>query len=733
MRLKLRDKFLIPTITLIIIGMATLTFVSYFYSRNTIENMAETEISQIADSASHHIAFWIKEIKLNIGSWSEEATFRTAVPDTFLGKSSRETASERLLAIKGDYDLFEHIILFDTAGKSIAATVTEAVGKLRVADMHFFQKSLAGKTFISQVIKSRITGLPIFMVSAPLKLHGKEVVGVIAGSISMDYFNKRFVEPVRVGKTGYAYIYNTDGLIVAHPDKKKWLSANINETDFGPEMMKKKSGLTHYGMNKMAAFKKIEGKNWSIAVVAHTDELLAPVKKTGYVISVLSLLIVILMVMLIFFIVRMVTKPLDDVTSFAKMMTEGNLCAVVDVENRDEIGEMATNLNKAADNLKNMISELADTGGILEKCSRELSSVATEMSSSAQDMKSRSDTVATASLQIDENVGTVASAVRQYDVSVSDIASMTEEMSSAFTDVADSAKKTAHNVTAMARMSVNISEQVSDIASASEEMSASMNEVAKHTAQASRISQNANERTDQISSRMEALVASSGKIGKIVELIKDIADQTNMLALNATIEAAGAGDAGRGFAVVAGEIKELAKQSAEATDEISDQIEEIQASVRDAVRATGEVDGVIDEIADINEMIAASAEEQTSTAGEISKSVTGTASTVRNMADSAEESAGLVREIARLTDELSKTVAEVARNIDELMKGMRTIARSTDEAAQEISGISENIRTISTVSEKTSLGASQTHASSEELVEITERLNSIVSRFKLKD
>ncbi|MDM8549168.1 methyl-accepting chemotaxis protein [Desulfobacterales bacterium HSG2] len=245
------------------------------------------------------------------------------------------------------------------------------------------------------------------------------------------------------------------------------------------------------------------------------------------------------------------------------------------------------------------------------------------------------------------------------------------------------------------------------------------------------MSQLANRRTEQISAKMEMLVVSSGQIGKIVGVIKKIADQTNMLALNATIEAAGAGEAGRGFAIVAGEVKELARQSADATDEIAGQIEDIQTSVRDTVRAIEEISKIIGEIAGINETIAASAQEQTATAGEISKSVAGTAATVKNVAENANESANLMGEIARSTDETSKTAAEISRNIDKVLNSAKSVAVSSDEAARGVSDISENIRRISATSEQTAIGASETNTSSKKLAEMASSLIQIISKFKV--
>ncbi|WP_207683196.1 methyl-accepting chemotaxis protein [Desulfonema magnum] len=424
--------------------------------------------------------------------------------------------------------------------------------------------------------------------------------------------------------------------------------------------------------------------------------------------------------------VRLVVSGLKDIAE-----GEGDLTRRLEIYTTDEVGELAAWFNTFIEKLRGMIKNIAETTNDLSLSSESLSAVSDQMSSSADEMSSQSGMVAAASEQVSTNVATVASATEQSSSSLSNIASMTEEMSASFINVAGFAKKTAYNVKTMAQSSEELSAQINNIAFSAEEMTSSLNEVAKNTAEANQISQNANQRTEEITERMDILASASNQIGKVVGVIKDIADQTNMLALNAAIEAASAGEAGKGFGVVAGEVKELARQSAEATDEIAGQIDKIQKSVRDAVRKVQEINKVINNIADINEMIASSAEEQTATASEISKSVAGAAGTVRNVAQHATESANLVGEIATSTKETSRTASEITLNISDLRNGVNEVARSSGEAAQGVSDISKNIHTISIASRQTALSASETNKSSKKLAEMAAALNQFVSSFKL--
>ncbi len=431
------------------------------------------------------------------------------------------------------------------------------------------------------------------------------------------------------------------------------------------------------------------------------------------------------------FITRIIIRPLREAVNAANRLAQGDLTIIFETETKDETGQLIVAMKKMVENIRRIVKELIDTTNTLSSASEELASVSTEMSASAEDTNNRADRVATRSEEINSSVSGVASATEQSSSSVSSIAAMTDEMSAAFAEIAEFTRKTSENVKMMAKAGDEISFGIHITATSTEEMTTSLNEVAKHTGQANRISRNADRRTEDISIKMNALVSASKQIGKIIGIIKDIADQTNMLALNATIEAAGAGEAGKGFAVVAAEVKALAKQSAEAADEISDQIEQIQKSTGEAVEAVGEISKIINEIANINESISISVEEQTAAANEISKSVSGNAKTVKGVAENANESAKLVDEIAKSADKVSKRAKETALHVDELAKGIKDVAMSANEAARGVRDISENIQSISMASKETAASTTQTSASSEELAKMASALLEIVERFKL--
>ncbi len=436
---------------------------------------------------------------------------------------------------------------------------------------------------------------------------------------------------------------------------------------------------------------------------------------------------------LLLFVGMSILQPINSTLVMLKDISEGqgDLTKRLNVKNNDEIKAMSNYFNDFIDNLHGIISNIAETSSSLTDSSQNLSDVANRMASNVTQMSEQSGYTASTSSHVSENVNNVASSVEQANSSLSGIAAMTEELSVTLDKMAKIADQTAQNVRVVAESNEEISTRTGSIASSIEEMTASLNEVSKNTLKANQVSQNAHNRSNELQTSMESLVGASNQIGKVVQIIKDIADQTNMLALNATIEAASAGEAGKGFAVVAGEVKELARQSADATDEISEHIDRIQSATSKMAGTIGEIGKVIGEVADISNMIASAVEEQTAVAGEISKSIAGNADTVKNVYENSKESSEFVDEIALSVKESSKTSGDIARYVEELSANVKNVSKSSSEAAKGVEEISINIGEISSALQDTSKGAVQTHTASRNLSEMAFKLSVIVKKFKL--
>lgn len=214
---------------------------------------------------------------------------------------------------------------------------------------------------------------------------------------------------------------------------------------------------------------------------------------------------------------------------------------------------------------------------------------------------------------------------KDFGVNVSDALNSVERsagsMETTALSMSDTAKQTAQKSNIVSSASEEASSNVETVAAATEELSSSIQEISRQVVQSTTIAATAVEEVENTNEKIHGLAEAANKIGEVVAMITDIADQTNLLALNATIEAARAGDAGKGFAVVASEVKNLANQTAKATEEISSQISSVQGATQDAVTAIGSIGGTITQLNEISSAIAAAVEEQGAATQEIARNV----------------------------------------------------------------------------------------------------------------
>ena len=308
-----------------------------------------------------------------------------------------------------------------------------------------------------------------------------------------------------------------------------------------------------------------------------------------------------------------VIGPLQDVDQTLDKLAGGDLTAQVTTEYAGDFGKLRTSVNALAMQVRSAIQQIGVNAAALVQAAEGLNKVSQQMSASADETATQANVVSAASEQVAGNVQTVATGA--------------------------------------------------------DEMGASIKEIAKNTADATRVATTAVKSAETTNETIAKLGQSSAEIGQVIKVITSIAQQTNLLALNATIEAARAGEAGKGFAVVANEVKELAKETAKATEDISRKIEAIQTDTKGAVAAIGQIGSVIVQINDIQNTIASAVEEQSATTNEIS----------RNLAEAAHGSSEITKNISG--------VAEAARSTTAGANDTQKSAQALERMAAELQGL----------------------------------------------
>ncbi|MFI5911161.1 methyl-accepting chemotaxis protein [Dactylosporangium sp. NPDC051541] len=301
----------------------------------------------------------------------------------------------------------------------------------------------------------------------------------------------------------------------------------------------------------------------------------------------------------------LVVGPLRRVSQVLGAVADGDLSAKVEVRSSDEVGEMATALNRATDSMRGTVQTMDQTATSLASSASELSGVSAQIASGTGEVTDQAGVVALAAEEVSRNVQTVAAGA--------------------------------------------------------DEMGLSIREIAQNASEAAKVASQAVMAAESTNKAVSRLGESSTEIGNVVKVITSIAEQTNLLALNATIEAARAGEAGKGFAVVANEVKELAQETARATEDISRRVEAIQADTTGAVAAIGEIGQIISRINDYQLTIASAVEEQTATTNEMNRSVS-------EAATGSAEIATNVSTVASATQNTSRNVAEAQRAASDLSR-----------------------------------------------------------------
>lgn len=401
---------------------------------------------------------------------------------------------------------------------------------------------------------------------------------------------------------------------------------------------------------KISYVKELKEWNWIVGTGVYVDKVSEEIRKVLIPVVISVLISSVLLILLIYYVVtKSISNPIVKMSErlYDISSGEGDLTKTLPVESSDEIGDMAKSFNRFVGKLRTIIETISGNANTVAASATELSAVSTQIAANSEEMTAQTATVASATEQAATNIQSISHATEKMSTSTDSVAAAIEEMSASLKSVLQSCKKELE------------------------------------------IAGSANEHAKQSKVVIDRLGVAAKSIGNIVAVISEIAGQTKLLALNANIEAASAGAAGKGFTVVASEVKELATQTAKATQEIEQQVQAIQTDTDAAIHAIEAVSKVIEELNRLSQAIETAVNEQ------------------------------------------SATVNEIARNVSGVSSGAQVVSKNVSESAIGLSEVSSTISGVNQAVAETAKGVVQVKISSEELSKLSETLKHLLAQFKV--
>ena len=563
------------------------------------------------------------------------------------------------------------------------ATGQSDVAGVNISDREYFKQATSGKTYISSPMINRKDNKTVLYVAAKLKNSD----GIAFASLSSDTFSS-MVDNATIGSTGYSFIVDKTGTIIAHKDRNQVNSfANFIEkakkdsslsvmADISQNMISGKSGNKGYqfqGTDYYISYRPIAGTDgWSIGVTAKTSEMMSGFYASLYITLGIIVLFIFLSLLVAFKVANPIVKPIVALVKRIETLSQGDLHSEVPlVETQDEIEILSKSFAGTVDTLNGYVGEISSVlGSIAAKdCTvdtqqdyqGDFAPIGTALHTIIATLNEIFGNITRSADQVATGAEQVSGASQALSQGATEQASSIEELSASITEIAQEVNKNASNAASANKLSLEASSQVV----------------------------RGNEQMEQMVAAMKEISESSNEIGKIIKTIEDIAFQTNILALNAAVEAARAGAAGKGFAVVADEVRNLASKSAEAAKNTTSLIESSIRSVEKGTKIADETAKSLDAIietakktTDLIGEISAASNEQATSINQVTLGVDQISAVVQTNSATSEESAATSEELSSQAQLLKDMMAEIKLKD---IRNIQSVSSPKDAASKESS------------------------------------------------
>lgn len=542
----------------------------------------------------------------------------------------------------------------------------------QLGDREYIRRAFDGEINVSDLIISRVTNQAVFMYAAPIENNG-EIVGALIGRRDASALT-RITDDLGFGDTGYAYMINNNGDIIAHRDREmvtnQWNPIKESESDeslsslgdFLNTVILDEVGVSRYSFEDeilFSGYAPVSGTNWYMIINATEDEVLAALPRMQRGIAFTTLIILVISSIVCYLIGNSIVNPISLAIKQADKIANLNITDDVPdayINRKDEIGSLSKAFQTIIDSLREFINQV---GGISE-----------QVASSSEELTAISNQSATAADEVAKSIEEIAKGANEQAKDTENGVSKAAELSSIIEEDLEDMKKVERAIEELIVIKNEGTQAIGELITSTKDSDQSVKIIYESTLETNE---------------------SAEKIGEASKLIEQIAEQTNLLALNAAIESARAGEAGKGFAVVAEEIRILAEQSANSAKEIDNMLKKLQDNSKNAVNVMQNVLNIIKEQVTRVEVTGSKFESMADHVGEVKTTIDKSMGSVGTM-DSLKHELGYImenlsaiaEENAAGTEQASASVEEQTASIEEIASSSEVLAKLADDMQKSI-------------------------------------------------
>jgi methyl-accepting chemotaxis protein len=663
MRLRLKTKFFAPILSIILIGMALLVVFNYRNTKAAFDTALGDSMGLLCQSMVHDIT---GDVAANLNTMRVYAE-NGAVAEALSGGDPAKANAALAVMVKSMHDA-DYSSVFTPRGDAVASSNPAAIGKVNIADRDYFKAAAkGGKDVLSKALISRTSNKAAIILAQPILNAGKEVVGVMNVAMDLEALTKSLTES-KIGSSGYAFILDRDGMVLAHPQRDLLMKTDLGQTELGRKAMDVKSDqVVRYGDGEIAAVGYDATTDWRFAVVAPSKDMAVYLSRaTNADLAIVGVITLAIIGVIAYIVSTLILKPINACVGFASSVADGNLDGDLSVRSGDELNDLAEALRNMAQGIRANIGEIERRGAEAEQHARKAMDALAEAEKAGQE----------AEVAQRRGMTLAADGLKGIVDGLTEISgNLAREIGEITQGIVDQEARTTETATAMEEMNATVLEVAKNAGLAAEATESARKKAIEGEGIVVR-SMEAIDVVDGLSrglkTGMDQLGHQAQSIGTIMEVISDIADQTNLLALNAAIEAARAGDAGRGFAVVADEVRKLAEKTMTATRQVGEAIKAIQEGTRMNI---AKVDESAVAVSKANELASGSA----SVLREIVATVETSSSQAMSIATAAEQQSAASEQINRAEVEVSRITQRITKSMQESSQVVDTLAESIRE------------------------------------------------------